>query len=321
MKLLNAITYTQCSKCWKLLPLKEKRLFMNIGILRQDMAFEFDEEEMNKEWEERMRKSDEIERGWEETMCKWGEIIEREEEKRREENKRRGESILSIECNEREEQVSDRYDEVRELDKRERYFMPASEIKPMKTVFASAPTANKSTRMRVKDINNGDLIEFPKMVEVARFLGTHVSFMRNGIRYGSAMVYRVGEKKYVIEYNGKERPLRIGHWCHEEGKRITAFHKNGWSREFFSYFEVARYFGLLVGEVIEDKKRRKARIHVINNEEFTLEFDGVKREIVTSWKVVCSKWGIYDRNYEGIEGIKVTRGNPQPRTEYEEGLR
>ena len=26
-------------------------------------------------------------------------------------------------------------------------------------------------------------------------------------------------------------------------------------------------------------------------EEFTLEFDGVKREIVTSWKVVCRKWG------------------------------
>ena len=290
---------------------------MNIGILRQDMAFEFDEEEMNKEWEERMRKSNEIERGWEETMCKWGEIIEREEEKRREE-KRRGESVLvKIECNEGKEQVSDRYDSIREMEERRRNFIYASQFeerKPMKTVVASAPTANKSTRIRVKDINNGDLIEFPKMVEVARFLGTHVSFMRNGIRYGSAMVYRVGEKKYVIEYDGKERPLRIGYWCHKEGKKITAFHKNGWSREFFSYFEVARYFGLLVGEVIEDSKRIKARIHVMNGEEFTLEFDGVKREIVTSWKVVCSKWGIYDRNYEGIEGIKVTKGNPQMRT-------
>ena len=151
------------------------------------------------------------------------------------------------------------------------------------------------------------------MVEVARFLGTHVAFMRNGIRYDTAMVYRVGEKEYVIEYDGKERPLRIGHWCHEEGRKITAFHKNGWSKEFFSYFGVARYFGLLVGEVIEDKKRRKARIHVINNEEFTLEFDRVKREIVTSWKVVCSKWGIYDRNYGGIEGIVVTKGNVQDR--------
>ena len=271
------------------------------------MAFEFDEEGMNKIWEERMRKSNEIEQGWEETACKWAEIIEREEEKRREENK----GVPKIECNEREEQVSDRYDAVRELDKGEGYQMPASQ--PMKTVVASAPTANKSTRMRVKDINNGDLIEFPKMVEVARFLGTHVSFMRNGIRYGTAMVYRVGEKKYVIEYNGKERPLRIGDWYHEEGKKITAFHKNGWRKEFLSYFEVARYFGLLVGEVIEDSKRIKARIHVMNLEEFTLEFDGVKREIVTSWKVVCSKWGIYDRNYEGIEGIVVTKGNPQPR--------
>ena len=297
---------------------RKKRLFMNMGILRQRMAFEFDEEEMNREWEERMRRSNEIERGWEETMCKWGERIEREEKKRREEDERRRESVLvKIECNEGKEQVSDRYDSIREMEERRRNLIYASQFerrKPMKTVFARGPEANKSTCMGVKDICNGDLIEFQKMVEVARFLGTHVSYMRNGIRYGSAMVYRVGKKRYVIEYNGKERPLRIGYWCHEEGKKITAFHKNGWSREFFSYFGVARYFGLLVGEVIEDSKRIKARIHVMNGEEFTLEFDGVKREIVTSWKVVCSKWGIYDRNYEGIEGIKVTQGNPQMRT-------
>ena len=289
---------------------------MNIGILRQDMDFEFDEEEMNKVWEERMRKSNEIELGWEETMCKWAEKKRQEEEKRREENKG---VFVKIECNEGKEQVSDRYDPIREMEERRRNLMYASQferIKPTKTVIASAPTANKSTRMRVKDIDNGDLIEFSKMVEVARFLGTHVTFMRIGIRYGSAMVYVVGKKKYVIEYNEKERSLKIGHWHHEEGKKITAFHKNGWSREFSSYFEVARYFGLLVGEVIEDSKRIKARIHVMNLEEFTLEFDGVKREIVTSWKVVCSKWGIYDRNYEGIEGIVITKGNPQPRDEF-----
>ena len=280
--------------------LVRKRLFMNIGIIVQDMDFEFNEEEMNKVWEERVGKSNEIERGWEETMYKWAEIIEREEEKRQKENK----GVPKIEYNEREEQVSDRYDAVRELDKGEGYQMPASQ--------PSAPTANKSTRMRVKDINNGDLIEFPKMVEVARFLGTHVAFMRNGIRYDEAMVYLVGEKEYVIEYDGKSRPLRVGFWRHKEGKKITAFHRDGWSKEFCSYFDVARYFGLLVGEVIEDSKRIKARIHVFDMDEFMLEFEGVKREIVTSWKVVCSKWGIYDRNYEGIEGIKVTQGEPQP---------
>ena len=117
-----------------------------------------------------------------------------------------------------------------------------------------------------------------------------------------AMVYRVEKKEYVIEYDGEERPLRVGYLCHEEGKKITAFHKNGWSREFYSYFEVARYFGLLVGEVIEERKRIKARIHVTNNEEFTLEFDGVKREIATGWKIFCTKWGIYDRNYGGDRG-------------------
>ena len=278
---------------------------MNIGIQEQDMDFEFNEEEMNKEMEERMRKSDEIERGWEETTRKWEEIFEknrREEEKRQEEEKRREEKRSELVKMESNEKVSDRYDAIREMD-----------TQLVKTAVASEPTANKSTRMRVKDISNGDLIEFPKMVEVARFLGTHVAFMRNGVRYDMAMVYKVGEKDYVIEYDGKERPLRIGHWCHEEGRRITAFHRNGWSRDFYSYFEVARYFGLLVGEVIEDKKRMKARIHVLNNEEFTLEFDGVRREVAMSWKIVCSKWGIYDRNYGKIEGIVVTKGNVQDR--------
>ena len=276
-----------------------------------EFEFEFDEEEMNKEWEERTRKSNEIEKGLEEAICNLGEMLEREKERWEEGEKWRRESkvIPKIDYNDRKEQVSDKYDEIREMEERMR------NLEPIKTVNACALTANKSTRIRVKDINNGDLIEFQKMVEVARFLDTHVAFMRNGIRYGEAMVYRVGRKEYVIEYDGKERPLRIGYWHHEEGKKITAFHKNGWSKEFCSYFDVARYFGLLVGEVIEDEKRIKSRIHVINNEEFTLEFNGVKREVVMSWKVVCSKWGIYDRNYEGIEGIKVTQGNPQPKRE------
>ena len=272
------------------------------------MAFEFDEEEMNKEWEERVRKSDEIELGWVETMCKWGVILDMEEEKRRKEEKRREENkgVPKVECN---EQVSDKYDGIRELDERERH--SPSTLPPMKTVNASAPTANKSTRMRVKDINSGDLIEFPKMVEVARFLGTHVSFMRNGIRYGSAMVYKVGGNEYVIEYDGNERPLKVGYWYHEEGKRIMVSNMNGWNMEFSSYFEVARCFGLLVGDVIEDSKREKARIHVLDGKEFFFEYNGKKREVVTGWKVICKRWGIYDGKYEGIEGIKVTQGNPQ----------
>ena len=269
------------------------------------MDLEFDEEEMNKVWEERMRKSNEIEREYEESICKWVEIMEKweKEKKRREENK---DVLVKIECNEK---VSDKYDEIREMEEMRRN----ETILPKEVAQSREFVANKSTRIRVKDINNGDLIEFPKMVEVARFLGTHVSFMRNGIRYDMAMGYRVGGKEYVIEYNGEERQLRDKYWCHEEGRKITAFHKNGWSKEFSSYFDVARYFGLLVGEVIEDSKRIKARIHMTNSEEFILEFNGVKREVVTRWKVICSKWGIYDRNYGGIEGINVTHGKPQKR--------
>ena len=86
---------------------------------------------------------------------------------------------------------------------------------------------------------------------------------------------------------------------------------NGWNMEFSSYFEVARRFGLLVGDVIEDSKREKARIHVLDGKEFFFEYNGKKREVATSWKVICKRWGIYDGKYEGIEGIKVTQGNPQ----------
>ena len=278
------------------------------------MAFEFNEEEMNNEWEERVRKSDEIELGWIETMCKWEVILGMEEEKKRKEEKRRKENkvVPKIAYYNREE-VSDKYDAIREMEEMRRNQDLIYYIQPKEAIPTRGLVANKGTCIRVKDINNGNLIEFPKMVEVARFLGTHVSFMRNGIRYESAMVYNVGRREYVIEYNGEERPLRIGRWYHEEGKKITALHRNGWSREFISYFEVARYFGLLVGEVIEDSKRLKARIHVLNGEEFILEFYGKKREIVTSWKVDCRRWGIYDGNYEGIEGIVVTKGNPQRR--------
>ena len=275
---------------------------------RTKIAFEFDEEEMNKEYEKRMRKSEEIEQAWEETGERLREMLIRLEQEKQEWKSREREKKEYVE---EEEQISDKFDEIRRMDAL--HSTQKEEKKVIKCVQARAPEANKSNCIRVKDINNGDLIEFSKMVEAARFLGTYVSYMRKGIGYDLAMVYRVGGKEFVFEYDGKERPLLDGCKLHEEGTKISAVPVKGTRKEYTSYFALARHLGLLVGEVIEDSKRARARIFVMNGEEFTLEFGGERREITPSWKIVCRWRGIYDGNFEGISGIIVTKGNPQPR--------
>ena len=99
--------------------------------MSHEFEFEFDEEEMNKEMEERMRKSNEIEKGLEEAICNLGEMIEREKERWEEGEKWRRENkvIPKIDYNDRKEQVSDKYDEIREMEERMR------NLEPIKTVY------------------------------------------------------------------------------------------------------------------------------------------------------------------------------------------
>ena len=170
--------------------------------------------------------------------------------------------------------------------------------------------ANKNNRVRVKNTFTGELIEFDKMINAARFVGTTGANMRCGIGFAVAKMYHVGEREYVFEYDGVERPTRD----FSEGRlldgMVTVVSSTGEKTPFPSYFSVARQLGLLVGHVIEEEKRTMAKKYVLGKETFTLEFRGKERVIDGGRGIVCHWKGIYDGNFEGISGIKVTYGNP-----------
>ena len=173
--------------------------------------------------------------------------------------------------------------------------------------------ANSSNRIRVKNIRTGVLIEFDKMINAARFVGTTGANMRCGIAYETARVYRVGEEEYVFEYDGKERPLEDGsRWSSLNGL-VEVVSSTGRRRQFDSYLLVARQLGLLVGHVIEEEKRWKnnqfAKRYITGKENYTIEFEGEERDKDRSSGIVCHWKGIYDKDgdWEKISRIKVTR--------------
>ena len=177
--------------------------------------------------------------------------------------------------------------------------------------------ANSSNRIRVKNLHDGVLIEFDKMINAARFVGTTGANMRCGFGYETARVYRVGEGEegYVFEYDGKERPLVEGdggRWS-SLNSLVEVVSSTGRRRRFDSYLSVARQLGLLVGHVIEEEKRVLAKKYVLGKETFTIEYKGKRRPKARGRGIHCHWKGIYDGNFEGISGIKVTYGNPQMR--------
>ena len=178
--------------------------------------------------------------------------------------------------------------------------------------------ANKSDRIRVKQIRNGLLFEFSAMVNSARFLGATRANMSYGIRDKVARVYRVGEDEFVFEYNGEERPMeRSSSQRMMNGFAEVVSSTGRRSRRFDSYLSVAIHLGLLVGHVIEEEKRWKnnqfAKRYVTGKENYTIEFNGEERGIDNSSGIVTHWKGIYDGNYEGICGLKVTKGDIQTR--------
>ena len=174
--------------------------------------------------------------------------------------------------------------------------------------------ANSSNRIRVKNIRTGVLIEFDKMINAVRFVGTTGPNMRCGIGYETARVYRVGEEEFIFEYDGKERPLEDGsRWSSLDGL-VEVVSSTGRRRRFDSYLSVARQLGLLVGHVIEEEKRwnnnQFAKRYVTGKEDYTIEFKGEGRDKDRSSGIVCHWKGIYDGDWERIRGIKVTYGKP-----------
>ena len=179
--------------------------------------------------------------------------------------------------------------------------------------------ANKSNRIRVKNVGSGVLFEFSAMANSARFLGATRANMSYGIRDEVARVYRVGEDEFVFEYGGVERPMeRSSSQRMMNGFAEVVSSTGRRSRRFDSYLSVAKQLGLLVGHVIEEEKRCKnnqfAKRYVCGKYEYTIEFNGEERDIDNSSGIHCHWKGIYDGNYEGICGVMVTYGNPQVRT-------
>ena len=176
--------------------------------------------------------------------------------------------------------------------------------------------ANKSNRIRVKNIRTGVSFEFSAMMNAARFLGATRANMSYGIVDEVARVYRVGEEEYVFEYDGVERPMERSSSQRTLNGLVEVVSSTGRRRQFDSYLSVARQLGLLVGHVIEEEKRWKnnqfAKRYVTGKENYTIEFEGEERDKDCGSGIVCHWKGIYDEDgdWEKISRIKVTYGKP-----------
>ena len=223
------------------------------------------------------------------------------------------------------------YDSIRELDEEGRgnreaapemsivnYMVPppfwelggSPEVEEVRDEPIRPKIANSSNRIRVKNIHTGVLIEFDKMINAARFVGTTGANMRCGIAYETARVYRAGDEEYVFEYDGKERLLEDGsRWSSLNGL-VVAVPSTGEKIPFTSYLSIAKYLGLLVGHVIEEEKRAMAKYYVLGKETFTIEFGGEERQKDCGRGICCHWKGIYDGDWEKIHRIKVTYGKP-----------
>ena len=185
--------------------------------------------------------------------------------------------------------------------------------------YSPPRVANKSNRIRVKNIRTGVSFEFSAMVNAARFLGATRANMSYGIDDEVARVYRVGEEEYVFEYDGEERPMERTSSQRTLNGLVEVVSSIGRRRRFGSYLSVARQLGLLVGHVIEEENRWKnnqfAKRYVTGKEDYTIEFEGEERDNDRSSGIVCHWKGIYDEDgdWEKIRRIKVTYGNPQIR--------
>ena len=173
--------------------------------------------------------------------------------------------------------------------------------------------ANKSNRIRVKNIRTGVSFEFLAMINAARFVGTTGANMRCGIAYEIARTYCMGGEEYVFVYDDKDRPTQGFSTEPSLNGLVEVVSSTGRRRQFDSYLSVARQLGLLVGHVIEEEKRWKnnqfAKRYVTGKENYTIEFEGEERDKDCSGGIVCHWKGIYDKDgdWEKISRINVTR--------------
>ena len=174
--------------------------------------------------------------------------------------------------------------------------------------------ANKSNRIRVKNIRTGVSFEFTAMINAARFLGATRKNVTFGILDEIARVYRLGSEEYVFEYDGKQRPLENGSRWNKLDRLIEVVSSKRMKWQFASYLAVAKWLGLLVGHILEEEERERegepAKGYAIGKERYTLEFGGKIRDKDCGRDIVCHWKGIYDGDWGKISSIKVTYGKP-----------
>ena len=225
------------------------------------------------------------------------------------------------------------YDSIRELDEEGRngrrelrmisiadYMIPPTFKEPFTPIemdhirnIMITPTrlANSSNRIRVKNIYTNVSIEFDKMINAARFVGTTGANMRCGIGNEIAKTYCIGGEEYVFEYDDKERPTQGFSTEPSLNGSVEVVSNTGERYPFFTYLSVAKHLGLLVGHVMEEEKRARkgelARGYVIGKKVYTIEFGGRKRNKSQGKGIHCHWKGIYDGDWEKIHCIRVTR--------------
>ena len=177
--------------------------------------------------------------------------------------------------------------------------------------------ANRSNRVRVKNVHTGVLFEFTIISNSARFMGATHNNMRYGILDKVARVFRVGQDKFVFEYDGVERPSGYD----VEEKVLDGFVEVVWGLEdrerFDSYLLVAIHLGLLIGHIMEEEGRwrdgKLAKTYVIGKKHCTLEFNGERRQRDCGNGIVSHWMGLYEGDWEKVRKVVITQGNPQPR--------
>ena len=164
--------------------------------------------------------------------------------------------------------------------------------------------ANRETRIRVKNINSGESINFGTRIESARFVGASDGRVRYEMGNPQATVFCIDGEEYVFVYNDEERPIKSAYkscMVHPplSWGMIEAVSKIGERTPLYSYLTAGRFFGLLIGDIQEEENREGkgalARVFIVDGEEYTMEFGERERKKNGRKGIHCRWRGIYDR--------------------------
>ena len=214
------------------------------------------------------------------------------------------ETTIGYVCNEREARLSKRWKE------------PPGDLVEKERCVRQYPTglANRSNRVRVKNVDTGVLFEFPTMANSARFIGATRNNMSFGILDKEARVFCVGKEKFILEYDGVERLIKYENEEYALRGFVEVVWGSGLRERFDSYLSVAIHLGLLIGHIIEERNRWKdkklAKTYAIGRKYCTLEFNGESRKMDSGRGIVPHWKGIYVGDWKKLN-VWITQGNPQ----------